>query len=473
VVAEGGNLGLTQRARIEYARGGGRVNADFIDNSAGVSCSDHEVNLKILLGIAEAAGRLTRAERDPLLVEVTEDVTAHVLYGSFLQAQILSQEVEASSRRLDAYEDLMQTLEHERLIDRAIDALPSGEEMAERRHSGLGMTRPELAVLLAHAKRSLAGALLASPLPDDPYLQGLLRGYFPPAVVERFGDLLGEHPLRRELAATIAANEVVDSLGPTFASRLVGERGIGPADVVRAYLLARATTLAAERWAAVERLGRSLPRELAADLMAGADEVVEATARWYLLHAPAAGLDEVIAEERPAFVRLAGAIAELCPPAWRLARAEAELALVAQGVGEDLARAHVHRRELALAPDMAFVAQQAGLELDDVARAFLLLDERLRMAWLEAELDRLAATTRWQRWAVEAVRDDLLLARRELALGALAAEPGDVEAAVERLLATHAMAAARLESFLRSLEVEGADLAGLTLAVRQLRSLAA
>ena len=250
VVAEGGNLGLTQRARIEFAREGGLVNADFIDNSAGVDCSDHEVNLKVLLDLAVRRGELDAAGRDALLAEVTDDVAAHVLYDSFLQAQMLAQEVRGSATRMFAYEDLMAALEAEGLLHREVEFLPTSEEMADRRRSGRGLERPELAVLLAYAKRSLTGALLRSSLPDDAYLEGDLRAYFPPAVVERLGHLLAEHPLRRELVATIVSNHVVNALGPTFVSRLVAEQGAEPADVVRAYRIARDVTGAEQRWAA-------------------------------------------------------------------------------------------------------------------------------------------------------------------------------------------------------------------------------
>ena len=233
-VGEGGNLGLTRRARVEFARKGGRINADFIDNSAGVDCSDHEVNLKILLGLAERRGELTRPDRDALLSDMTEDVVAHVLYDSFLQAQIIAQETERSAGRLDAYEDLMVVLEEDGLLDRASEALPSGEELADRRRAGRGMERPELASLLTFAKRRVKRSLLDSPLLDDPWLERDLRDYFPHAVVERFAPLLGEHPLRRELIATVNANLVVNALGSVFVSQLVAERGAAPAEVVRA-----------------------------------------------------------------------------------------------------------------------------------------------------------------------------------------------------------------------------------------------
>ena len=172
---------VTRRARVEYARDGGLVNADFIDNSAGVDCSDHEVNLKILLGLAERRGELDRPARDALLRDVTDDVVAHVLYDSFLQAQILSEEVTVAKGRMYAYEDLMAALEGRGLLDRGSEKLPGTEEIAERRRADRGLERPELALLLAYAKQALALDLLASDFCEDPWLERDLRGTSPGA----------------------------------------------------------------------------------------------------------------------------------------------------------------------------------------------------------------------------------------------------------------------------------------------------
>ncbi|HJX76625.1 MAG TPA: NAD-glutamate dehydrogenase domain-containing protein, partial [Gaiella sp.] len=286
VVAEGGNLGFTQRGRIEFALDGGRINTDFIDNSAGVDTSDHEVNLKILLGLGVARGELTMDERNALLADVEADVVRHVLYDNFLQAQILSQEAVTSAHHMEAYEDLMVGLETREVLDRDLEALPNAEEMAERRRTTRGMTRPELAVLLAYAKQSLTNALLASSLPDSAYLETDLRGYFPPQVVERFAPLLNEHPLRRELIAMLVANDVVNSQGITFVSRVVTETGADAADVTRAYRIARDVTGAVERWEEIEGLVGALEPALLDDLMEGVDRLVEVTARWYLQHVP-------------------------------------------------------------------------------------------------------------------------------------------------------------------------------------------
>jgi glutamate dehydrogenase len=467
VVGEGGNLGFTRRARVEYAANGGRINADFIDNSAGVDCSDHEVNLKILLGLAERAGELTRAERDELLVSVTEDVTAHVLYDSFLQAQIISQEVDRSATRLYAYEDLMAMLEEAGLLDRASEGLPSAEEIAERRRAGRGLERPELAILVAYSKRLIARALERSDFVDEPWLERDLREYFPPAVVERFGHFLREHPLRRQLVCMVNSNAIVNALGPTFVSQLVGERGAEVADIVRAFRIAREVTGADERWDVVERL-EGIDRAVQLELMGGVDALVEETTRWYLTWEPHVDIEEAVAVGRDGFERLTAVLGSLGGEERKRRRAQTVERLVAAGVPEPIAAGHSLRPDQRFAPDMVRVARTTDTEIEDVAEIFFAVGTAVRLDWMEAELERVPAVSRMQRWALQAVREDAAQVRRELARGVLAAG-GDVE----KFLAGRALGLRRLEGFLRTLAREGdPDLAGLTLAVRQVRALA-
>ncbi len=473
VVAEGGNLGLTQRARIEFARGEGLVFADFIDNSAGVDCSDHEVNLKILLDLAVRRGELDREGRDALLREVTEDVAQHVVYDSFLQAQILAQEVRVSAGRMFAYEDLMQSLEAAGLLDRAIEALPGAEEIAERRRAGRGLERPELAVLLAYAKRGLTAELLSSDVPDEPAFEEDLRAYFPPAVTERCAHLMAEHPLRRELVATLLANEVVNALGPTFASRLQAERGATAPAVVRAFRIARDVATADRRWEAVEHLDPAVERRVQWELMGRLDWLVEGLARWYLAHDDGADLAATVAAGREGFDRLQAALPTLGGPTWRERGERAAAELEAAGVPADLALDHAFGRRLIHAPDAIAVARLTGREVEDVARAFSAVGDALRLEWLEGEIEELPIGTRTQRWAQQAARDDVIELRRALAEQALREAPGEeVEAAVEQFVDARAEALERLRGLVRSLGLEGgADLAGITLAIRQLRGL--
>ena len=419
VVGEGGNLGMTRRARVEYAAKGGRINADFIDNSAGVDCSDHEVNLKILLGLAEQRGELTRAERDELLFEVTEDVVQHVLYDSFLQAQIIAQEVDRSASRLYAYEDLMALLEENKILDRASEDLPTSEEIGERRRAGRGMERPELAILVAFAKRLLARALEASDFVEEPWLERDLREYFPAEVVKRFGHLLADHPLRRQLICMVNSNQVVNSLGPTFVSQLMAERGAEPADIVRAFRIARAVTGADARWEVVERL-EGVDKIPQLELMGGVDSLVEETTRWYLTWEPDADIEETIAAGRDGFERLSAALGELGSEERRRRRDQSAERMVALGVPDPLARAHALRPEQRYAPDMVWVAGATGRAIEQVAEVFFAVGAELRLDWIETELERVPAPSRMQRWALQAVREDAAQVRRELAGGVLA-----------------------------------------------------
>jgi glutamate dehydrogenase len=471
-VGEGGNLGFTRRGRVEFASGGGRINADFIDNSAGVDCSDHEVNLKILLGLAEQRGELTREQRDELLFEVTEDVVGHVLYDSFLQAQIIAQEVDRSASRLYAYEDLMALLEENKILDRASEDLPTGEEIGERRRAGRGMERPELAILVAFAKRLLARALEASDFVSEPWLERDLREYFPAEVVRRFGHLLADHPLKRQLICMVNSNQVVNSLGPTFVSQLMAERGAEPADIVRAFRIARAVTGADARWEVVERL-EGVDKAPQLELMGGVDTLVEETTRWYLTWEPLADIEEAITAGRDGFERLAAALGGLGSDERRRRRDQTAERLTGLGVPEPIARAHALRPEQRYAPDMVWVAGATGRPIEEVAEVFFAVGAELRLDWIEAELERIPAPSRMQRWALQAVREDAAQVRRELAGGVLAETTGgSPQEAVEAYLAERGDARRRFTAFLRSLAREGdPDLAGLTLAVRQLRAL--
>jgi glutamate dehydrogenase len=474
VVGEGGNLGLTRRARVEFSSRGGRVNADFIDNAGGVNCSDHEVNLKILLALAERRGDLTREQRDALLFEVTEDVVQHVLYDSFLQAQILSQEYEVTRERVYAYEDLMSSLEEDGFLERAAEQLPATDELAERRRTGRGLERPELSTLLAYAKRRIAKRVEASTLPDERWMERDLRGYFPPKVVERFGDLVWEHPLRRQLIAMVNAGLVANSLGPTFVSRLQVERGAETADIVRAFRIAREVTGADRRWREIEQLSTAVPRRVQLELMAGLDGLVEAATRWWVANDPAADIGATIDACAAPFALLESALTGIASEHWAGKREETIGRLTSEGVPEALARSHALIPQLIQGPDVLGVAALTGRSVADVASAFCAVGDQLRIDWLEEQLEELPAGSRTQGWAVQAVGEDALAARRELAERALTAYPDEAPPeAVDRFLDDHERAVRRLRAFLRSLALEGVgDLAGVTLAVRHLRTLA-
>jgi glutamate dehydrogenase len=335
------------------------------------------------------------------------------------------------------------------------------------------MARPELAVLLAYAKQSVTSALLASSLPDSRYLEQDLRSYFPDPVVERFEPLLAEHPLRRELIATIVANDVVNSQGITFVSRLVTETGAEAADVVRAYRIARDVTGAVERWEAIEALVGSLAPALLDELMAGVDRLVEVTTRWYLQHAPGT-LGRAIEEHREPFRRFAESISTVAPEGWRQQREREAWSLMDRGVPERVARRHVAQPFLCHGPDVVSVTAATGRPVEDVTRAFFLVGVAAYLDWLQERLAGVPAGTRWHRLALQAVEEDLLAARRRLAEHALAHLDGrSVDEAVDTFVAEHQDAVERLVRFMRGLALEEiSDLAAVTVALRQIRALA-
>ncbi|HEX4742448.1 MAG TPA: NAD-glutamate dehydrogenase [Caulobacteraceae bacterium] len=258
VVGEGANLGLTQGGRIEYALAGGRIDTDAIDNSAGVDTSDHEVNIKILLGMAERAGQLAPDDRDPLLASMTDDVGEHVLAHNYDQTLALSLLEAEGTSEVAAAEQFMADLEARGRLDRALEGLPTAHVLSERAKGGRGLTRPELSVLLAYGKLELSDEIVASEAPDDPWFLSTLEGYFP-AALKRFDPEMRAHRLRREIIATVLDNDIVNTCGFTFADRLRTATGCDTTALVAAFAAARETLRCAEPWRQVEALDGQVP----------------------------------------------------------------------------------------------------------------------------------------------------------------------------------------------------------------------
>ena len=468
VVGEGGNLGLTQLGRIEFERFGGRVFADFIDNSGGVNASDREVNLKILLRIAESTGRIDRDERDSIIESVTDDVVSSILYDNFLQAQIISQRWTTSARFIEAYADLMDRLEREGILNREIEFLPSVEEMAQRAREGAGMARPEIAVLLAYAKRSLTEHLLQSSLPDDPHFESDLLAYFPPVVVERFADEIRDHPLRRELISTIVANQVLNSQGSTFYSRMRTLTGASAASIVRAYRIARAVTNASDRWADVEALSGQVDPDTQRMMLKDIDGLVTLVTRWYLSRPSDRTIDEEIELASADFAKLAEGMPSMPSSTWRGPYEDVANALIAKGVPEELAVRHAYQRALRRGPDIVDLAHQFGKDVVDVAALYTRSSDAFRIGWLERQIRLLPGTTTFDRLAVESLRDDLQSLRREFVANVLADSDGSLELFLER----NERIKPRLDRWYRWLSRDGIlDVSAGLIAVRRLQQL--
>ncbi|MDH3192711.1 MAG: NAD-glutamate dehydrogenase [Acidimicrobiia bacterium] len=476
VVTEGGNLGLTQQARIEFAHTGGNINTDFIDNSGGVDCSDREVNLKILLRTAMDAGRLTLEERDELIAAVAPDVVKGVLYDNYLQAQILSQEVRSSAPRLDAHEDLMAELEAEGILDRAIEGLPTTEQMTEKRAAGEGLTRPELAVLLAYSKRSLREAIESSVLLDDPYFDGDLREYFPPAVTERFGDLIAHHPLRKRLIATILSNEVINSEGPTFVSRLCQRVGAEKAEVIKAYRIAREASGVTKRWDAIEELFDVLETGIWHKLMSGADALVAALTRRYLAEVKeTTPIGEVISTSVDGYVAIEAIMDVGGSDRWRTIRASTIDHLVISNVPVDVAKWYAYGPIFVHAPGAIRLAQRYDRDPLECLQIMLAVGEAVRLDRLDEVQQNFTPRVPWERWAIQSIMDDLIGLRRRLGAAVLRKAEGLTgEEAVAAYVKRHAQQIARIDRVMASFETASHDdLTPMIVAIRQVRTLLA
>ncbi len=477
VVGEGGNLGFTQRGRVEYALGGGRINTDAIDNAGGVNCSDHEVNIKILLDAVVADGDLTAKQRNRLLAEMTDAVGERVLRGSYLQTQALSLALAQAPAMLDVHDRMMRSLEQAGRLDRELEALPDGEAVAERRAARIGLTQPELAVLLAYSKITLYAELLDSDLPEDPALTAELADYFPSPLPKRFADRLATHQLRREIVATRVTNGVVDRAGSTFVFRLQEDTGAPAAEIARAYAVARDVFDMRGFWAEVEALDLEVDASTQIGMLLEARRLVERATRWLLRSRPRP-LD--IGAEIERFAPGAAAVADALPAV--LVSAEREEfearvgSLVEDGVPAELARRVASLGDLFAALDIVGVAGAAERSIGDVAALHFVIGGRLHLHWLRDRIATLPRENRWQAMARAALRDDLFSLHAELTADVLRAgdggEPADADARLDGWIDANRPLVERCLGILSDIRAgETYDLTTLPVALRELRNL--
>ena len=414
-IGEGGNLGVTQLGRIEFAQAGGLINTDFIDNSAGVDTSDHEVNIKILLNLAIRAGQLDFEERNRLLAEMTDEVAALVLRSNYLQTQAISMMAWFSVPRLGAKRHFINVLEDEGLLDRDLEFLPEDEELAERRDRGEGMVRPELAVLLSYSKITLYQQLLASEVPEDDYLSGELIRYFPVPLQERFGELMPEHRLKREIVATQVTNSLVNRMGASFALRMYEDTGSSPAEVARAYTIAREVFDARSFWLNVEALDNKVNSDLQISAMVSMWKLLRHATRW-LLNLKGRKLDIRLMVERlaPGLKALEKSIG-----ATMTAEENEELKRQVQiyregGFSRKLAEHTVMLERLFPTLDVVETAARRKTDVNRVARVFFGLGDVLDLKWLRKQVESLEVIGQWHAISRANLRDELFSAHNHL-----------------------------------------------------------
>jgi glutamate dehydrogenase len=401
VVGEGANLAVTQRGRIEYAARGGRINTDAIDNSAGVNTSDVEVNIKIALGTAMAAGKLDLPGRNAQLKAMTDAVAAMVLRNNYLQTLALSLAEREGLGDLGFQRRLMQSLEAKGLLDRQVEALPSDAAMVERFQASAPLTRPELAMLLAYAKMDLENLLTHSSIPDDPYFGRALLRYFPALMRERFSAEIERHPLRREIVATGLANEIVNRGGPTFVVRLVDETGHAPEDVAYAFAAVMSVYDVAAVCADIDALDGVVDGVKQLDLYRKVQDLLRRQTAWFLLHGLSeVSLGEEIERYREGVSFIGGNLDAILPEPARQGVARERQALEAIGVPKELA-AHLSTLDpLSQALDAILVANASKVPLDLSARTIFAIRDWFRLDALAAAGEALANGDYFERLAI-------------------------------------------------------------------------
>jgi glutamate dehydrogenase len=415
VIGEGANLGATQLGRVEFALRGGRINTDFIDNSAGVDCSDHEVNLKILLGAAVDGGKLSLKARNRMLVAMTDDVSALVLMDNYRQSMALTNAEHQSLALASEQIRFVRALEKAGDLDRTVEFLPSDDDMETRVATGAGLTRPELSVLLAYAKNVLLKEVLTSNLPDDPYLIDGLALYFPPLVRKPFKTLIPQHRLRREIIATYVANTVVNRTGPSFFNTLRERTGASPSAIARAYLICREVFRIAAIWSAVEQCDNSVPAEVQTEMQLEILELITRGTVWFLKHAPRdAPIGSVVDTYRPAIERLDAALGDILSPALKASRNRKAASYAKRHAPATLAEAIANLDALAPACDIIRIAAGGPFPPTAVAQLFYDLGTRFGFDWLRDAAEQCADGDEWRRKAADGIVEDLFATQARL-----------------------------------------------------------
>jgi glutamate dehydrogenase len=437
VIGEGGNLGLTQCARVEYALRGGRINNDAIDNSGGVDCSDREVNIKILLDQVVVDGDLTRKQRDELLVAMTGTVGELVLKDNREQTETLSLAETHAAGMVDVHMRFLDALEQSRKLDRELEALPTNEQLAERNREDSGMTRPELAVALAYSKIDLYAELLDSDLPEDPHLSGELERYFPAPLPQRYADQIRDHRLRREIIATQVINNMEHGGGITFAFRLHEESGAPASEIARAYAAARDTFAMRTQWAEIEALDTKVAAEVQVRMLLEGRRLVERGSRWLLAHrARPLDIGTTVHFFSPGASVLQDALMRLLGPSDLEPLMVQADELEQAGVPPGLAQRVAGLATMFSTFDVVEVAAEAELDVEQVAAVHFRLGERLELHWLRDRIVALPRDDRWRALARAALRDDLYALHRNLTAEVLRRPDRNVDAWIDSNPAT-------------------------------------
>ncbi|MCP4933208.1 MAG: NAD-glutamate dehydrogenase [bacterium] len=473
VVGEGANLGMTQRARIEFAKAGGRINTDAIDNSAGVNSSDLEVNIKIVLSAAMVAGRLERNNRNAVLQEMTEEVAARCLRNSYLQTLALSLGEMRGLADLGFQQRLMHALERTGLLDRTLEFLPSDSNIIKRRKQGQALSRPELAVLLAYAKIDLFDKLIESRVPDDPYLTDELMYYFPKTLRDHFADDIVAHRLKREIIATQLSNAVINHGGSTMIVRLKEETGHNASDITRAFIITRAVLGVQHIYDLIDALDNKIPGQTQLDLYLEIQDLIRQLTGWFLRHvAFSDGLAGIIDRYRKGMGEITKSPTAVLTPNQYQRLEEKRAAYVEIGVPAKLAGLLSDLMIIADGPDIIYAARHLKRPVAEIAGLYFEIGDHFRINELKTAGAKLAISDYYDRLAINATLESLSSAERALTMDVVANAAGKAPTLADWLESNSKSAARTRYSLVEMLDGGALTLSKFMVAVNQLRALA-
>ncbi|TCS64828.1 NAD-glutamate dehydrogenase [Varunaivibrio sulfuroxidans] len=474
IVGEGANLGLTQNARVEYALNGGRLNADSIDNSAGVDCSDHEVNIKILLDRVVADGKLSKKARNALLAKMTDEVGALVLRDNYLQTQAITLVQTQGTEILDHQMRLMRMLEKAGRLNRTVEYLPDDETLNERALVGKGLTRPEVSVLMSYSKIWLYDELLASDVPEDKYLADDLVRYFPTPLQGAYANDIAKHRLRREIIATRVTNSMINRVGGTFVTQLMEKTGMPAADIARAYAITREVFALREIWEKIETLDNKVPAHTQTSMLQDINRLTDRVTLWFLRH----GVHPLdIAHYVDQFSRgtatLKKGLAGVLPQTYFDDLHKRAQVYIGDGVPKDLALTVAGLVNMVGAPDVVRLAEAHKIDVCKMAKLFYKVGARFRLGRLRAACESLESQSHWQKLAIAALLEELYAHQVALASQVLAMGGADLSKALEIWSVKNKVAIDRTEQLLSELWAGDVnDVSMVAVASRSLRALA-
>ncbi|WP_422134372.1 NAD-glutamate dehydrogenase [Endozoicomonas sp. ALD040] len=476
VVGEGGNLGLSQLGRVEYSLQGGALNTDFIDNSGGVDCSDHEVNIKILLNDIVASGDMTVKQRNALLEHMTDDVSRLVLSNNYRQTQALSLAELEVRNRMDEYRRFMEYLEGEGKLDRSIEFLPDNEALAERLSAGQGLTRPELSLLISYSKADLKEALISSDVIDEPYMTRELHTSFPDTLVEKFSEQIDQHRLRREIVATQTANHMIDMMGITHVLRVHQTTGASAAEIARAFMVSREVFGISDYWQAIENMDNQIPSSLQQQMMVSLIKLTRRASRWFIqLKRQDLVAAECIEHFGPLISSFIESFTEYLSESEREELDSKMAEMNSHQVPKNLAKVVCSLRHLLSALSIIQAADQTGQPIEKVARTYFAVGERLELNWYSVQLGNIEVTNHWQSLARNSIRDELTWQQIALTVALLntGSEEEDLTLKLDEWMVQHQGLVARWQAMLSEIRNASVhEMVMFTVANRELMGLA-